>query len=95
MIFMYYTFRSENDHKSGNIPTYANKLAVSNVIELVNQNHLQVEAFKTIVNDAFERQFNLIHSQKQTWTYLHNNRTMKHMINKVNNLKILILIFTM
>ena len=54
MIFMYYTFRSENDHKSGNLPTYANKLTVSNVIELVNQNHLQVEAFETIINDAFE-----------------------------------------
>ena len=72
MIFMYYTFRSENDHKSGNLPTYANKLAVSNVIELVNQNHLQVEAFKTIVNDAFERQFNLIQQLEDSDTDIHD-----------------------
>ena len=55
MLFMYYPFRSENDLKSGNPPTYANKLSESNVIELVNQNHLQVEPFETIVNDALER----------------------------------------
>ena len=55
MLFMYYPFRSENDLKSGNPPTYANKLRESSVTELVNQNHLKVEIFENIVNDAFER----------------------------------------
>ena len=92
MIFMCYTFRSENDHKSGNLPTYANKLTVSNVIELVNQNHLQVDAFETIINDAFEG----LNSESETNMHLFaQQRTMKHMINKVSNLKVLILIFTM
>ena len=58
-LFMCYPFRSENDFNSGNPPTYANKLRESNVIELVNQNHLKVKPFETIVNDAFER-FNLV-----------------------------------
>ena len=52
MIFMYYPFGNENDLKSDNPPTYANKLRP---IELVNQNHLKVEPFETIVNDAFEK----------------------------------------
>ena len=55
MLFMYYPFRSENDLKFGNPPTYANILRESNVIELVYQNHLKVDPFETIVNDAFER----------------------------------------
>ena len=37
------------------IPTFASKLSESNVIEMVYQNHLQVEPFETIVNDAVER----------------------------------------
>ena len=53
--FMYYPFKSENDLKPGNQPTYANKLREPNVTELVNQNHFQVETFETIVNDAFEK----------------------------------------
>ena len=36
MLFMCYPFRSENYFKSGHSPAYANKLKVSNVIELVN-----------------------------------------------------------
>ena len=55
MLFMYYPFRSENDLKSGNPPTYSNKLRESNVIALVNQNHLKVEAFESFVNEVFER----------------------------------------
>ena len=55
MLFMYYPFRSQNDLKSGNPPTYSNKLRESNVIELVNQNHLKVEPFETIVYEVFER----------------------------------------
>ena len=34
---MYYPFRSEKELRSGNPPTYANKLRESNVIELVDQ----------------------------------------------------------
>ena len=58
MIFMYHSFRSENDFNSSNPSTYANKLRESNLIELVNLNRLQVEPSETIVNDEFER-FNL------------------------------------
>ena len=43
---------------SSNPLIYANELRQSNVIELVNQNHLKVEPSEAIVNDAFER-FNL------------------------------------
>ena len=55
MLFMYYPFRNENDLKSGNPPTYSNKLRESNVISLVNQNRARVEPFATIIDDAFER----------------------------------------
>ena len=34
MLFMYYPFRNENDLKSGNPPTYINKLRESNVIRI-------------------------------------------------------------
>ena len=52
---MYYPFTKEYDIKFCNPPTYVNKLRQANVIELVNQNHLKVELFETIVNHAFER----------------------------------------
>ena len=55
MLFIWYPFQRENDPKSGNPPTHASKLIESNVIKLINQNHLQVEPFETIVNNAFER----------------------------------------
>ena len=55
MLFMYYPFRNENDLKSGNPPTYSNKLRESNVISLVNQNRARIEPFATIIDDAFER----------------------------------------
>ena len=55
ILFMYCSFKSENDLKSGNHPTYANKLREPNVTELVNQNNFQVETFETSVNNAFER----------------------------------------
>ena len=53
-LFMHYPFRSENNLKFGNPPTYSNKIRKSNVIELVNQNHSKVESFETI-NEVFER----------------------------------------
>ena len=55
MLFMYYPFRNENDLKSGNPPTYSNRLRESNVISLVNQNRARVELFATIIDDGFER----------------------------------------
>ena len=55
MIFMYQSFRSEHYLKSGNLLTRANKLRESNVIELANQNHFQIEANETIVKDVSER----------------------------------------
>ena len=48
-------FRKENDRKSGNSPTYSNKLRESNMISLVNQNRDRVEPFATIIDNAFER----------------------------------------
>ena len=33
MLFMYYSFRNKNDLKSGNPPTYSNKLRESNVVD--------------------------------------------------------------
>ena len=47
--------RKENDLKSGNPPTYSNKLRESNMISLVNQNRDRVEPFATIIDNAFER----------------------------------------
>ena len=41
--------------KSGNPPTFSNKLRESNVISLVNQDRGRVEPFATIVDNAFER----------------------------------------
>ena len=55
MLLMYYPFRKENDLKSGNPPTYSNKLGESNMISLVNQNRDRVEPFATIIDNAFER----------------------------------------
>ena len=55
MLSMYYPFRNKNDLKSGNPPTYINKLRESNVISLVNQNRARVEPFATIIDDTFER----------------------------------------
>ena len=55
MLFMYYPFRNENELKSGNPPTYNNKLRESNVISFVNQNCARVKPFVNIVDNAFER----------------------------------------
>ena len=55
MLFMYYPFRNENDLKSGNPPTYSNRLRESNVTSLVNQNRSRLEPLAAIVDNAFER----------------------------------------
>ena len=54
LLFMYYPFRNKNDLKSGNTPTFSNKLRELDVISLVNQNRVRVEPFATIVDNAFE-----------------------------------------
>ena len=55
MLYIYYPFRNEKDLKSGNPPTYSNKLGNSNVISLVNQSRARVEPFATIIDNAFKR----------------------------------------
>ena len=78
MLFMNYPFKSENDLKSGNPPTYANKLREPNVIELVNQNHLQLEPFETIFNDEFERFNSELEPNKDHFGQQENSDTYSH-----------------
>ena len=54
LFFMYYPFGNKNDLKSGNTPTFNNKLTELDVISLVNQNRVRVEPFATIVDNVFE-----------------------------------------
>ena len=72
---MYYPFRKEYDIKFCNPPTYANKLRQANVIELVNQNHLKVELFETIVNHAFERFNSELETNMDSFGQQQNNET--------------------
>ena len=50
---MYYPFRDENDLKSNN--SYVEKLNQPNVLEVINLNHIKVEPYATLVQDALER----------------------------------------
>ena len=53
LLFMYFPFRNENELKLNN--SYAEKLNSSNVLEIMNLNHIKVEPYVLLVENASER----------------------------------------
>ena len=52
ILFIYYSFRDENDLKSNN--SYVEKLNQPNVLEVINLNRIKVESYATLVEDALK-----------------------------------------
>ena len=53
LLFMYLPFRNENALKLNN--SYAEKLNLSNVLEIINVNRIKVEPYALLVENALER----------------------------------------
>ena len=53
MLFMYFSFKDENELKYSNI--YIDNLNLPNVLETVNLNGIKVEPYAALVEDALER----------------------------------------
>ena len=53
VLFMYFPFRNENELKLNN--SYAEKLNLSNVLEIINLNRIKVEPYALLVKNALER----------------------------------------
>ena len=86
MLFMYYPFRNENDLKSGNPPTYSNRLPESNVTSLVNQNRSRLEPFAVIVDNAFERYTSEIETNMDPFAQQDNDETYEEQFQQLKKL---------
>ena len=53
LLFMYFPFKIENELKLNN--SYAEKLHSSNVLGIINLNHIKVEPYALCVKNALER----------------------------------------
>ena len=53
LLLMYFPFRNENELKLNN--SYAEKVNSSNVLEIINLNHINVEPYALLVENALER----------------------------------------
>ena len=52
LLFMYFPFRNENELKLNN--SYAEKLNSSNVLEIINLNHIKVEPYALLVKNVLK-----------------------------------------
>ena len=69
LLMLYYPFRKESDLNSGSPPSYTNKLAEVEVLQIVNKNEQKVEPYADLVDEALiQHNIEVLHRENQSIT---------------------------